>query len=121
MEQHGAAGGQVGPGGQVGGQEGGQYLLTPAHSHPDHFTRGSLIQLASGKMKKVEELETEDFLTSALDSPEVSIDQSTLVRLEPAHHGGLAVLSFTVGKKNLQVSYKNLPIQSHCFQTPYNT
>ena len=50
---------------------GGRYLLTPADSHPAHFTRGSLIQLASGQMKKVEELDTDDFLSSAAHSPEV--------------------------------------------------
>ena len=50
---------------------GSRYLLTPADSHPAHFTRGSLIQLASGQMKKVEQLDTEDFLSSAAHSPEV--------------------------------------------------
>ena len=52
---------------------GGRYLLSPADSHPAHFTRGSLIQLASGQMKKVEELDTEDFLSSAAHSPEVNL------------------------------------------------
>ena len=55
------------------GGGGGRYLLTPADSHPAHFTRGSLIQLASGQMKKVEELDTDDFLSSAAHSPEVSL------------------------------------------------
>ena len=103
---------------------GSRYLLTPADSHPAHFTRGSLIQLASGQMKKVEQLDTEDFLSSAAHSPEVglaiflrkknvdqsdscqvSIDQSTLIRLEPTQATGLCVLSFSVGKRNLQVIY----------------
>ena len=101
---------------------GSRYLLTPADSHPAHFTRGSLIQLASGQMKKVEQLDTEDFLSSAAHSPEVglaiflkknvdqfnscqvSIDQSTLIRLEPTQATGLCVLSFSVGKRNLQVN-----------------
>ena len=52
----------------------------------------------------MEELETEDFLSSAAHSPEVSIDQSTLVRLEPTLATGVCVLGFSVGKKNLQVS-----------------
>ena len=50
-------------------------MLTPADSHPAHFTRGSLIQLASGQMKKVEELDTDDFLSSAAHSPEVNVPQ----------------------------------------------
>ena len=58
-------------GGSRLGGGGGRYLLTPADSHPAHFTRGSLIQLASGQMKKVEELDTDDFLSSAAHSPEV--------------------------------------------------
>ena len=81
-----------------------------------------MIQLASGQMKKVEQLDTEDFLSSAAHSPEVglaiflkknvdqfnscqvSIDQSTLIRLEPTQATGLCVLSFSVGKRNLQVN-----------------
>ena len=47
---------------------GSQPLASPRlHTSPhpglqNHFTRGSLIQLAGGDMKRVEELETEDFI-----------------------------------------------------------
>jgi hypothetical protein len=73
-------------------------------SHPIHFHRGSLIQLASGQTKKVEELETEDFISSARSNPDVTIDDSTLVKIETDVAPGCAALTFSVGKENLMVT-----------------
>jgi len=55
-------------------------------------------------MKKVEELQTEDFINSAATSPDVSLDQSTLVRVEVAKGSSTAALGFQVGREKLQVS-----------------
>lgn len=66
---------------------------------PPYFKKGSLIQLASGEMKKVEDLETEDFVDSAKHCPDLSIEHATVVRLEPVQSSGLLLLSFTVGKR----------------------
>ena len=77
---------------------------TPSSTHPPavvippYFKKGSVIQLASGEMKKVEDLETEDFLESAKLCHDLSIDHATVVRLEPVQSTGLFLLSFSVGK-----------------------
>ena len=73
-------------------------------SHPIHFHKGSLIQLASGLTKKVEELETEDFISSARSNPDVTIDHSTLVKIETDVAPGCVALTFSVGKENLMVT-----------------
>ena len=70
-EEREGKGGRVSVGGgevSGGGAEGGEYLLTAASSHPEHFTRGSLIQLASGRMKKVGRALSLDFAASGLPS-----------------------------------------------------
>ena len=46
-----------------------------------HFQKGSLIQLSSGQTKKVEDLETEDFICSARSNPDITFDHSTLVEI----------------------------------------
>lgn len=72
--------------------------------YPAHFTRGSLIQLANGEMKQVEHLVTEDFIRSAEFSPDVRIDHSTVVKLDPVAATGSVLLSFSVGKQKIQVN-----------------
>jgi hypothetical protein len=55
-------------------------------------------------MKKVEGLETEDFIRSAEFSPDVRIDHSTVVKLDPVPATGSVLLSFSVGKQRIQVT-----------------
>ena len=45
------------------------------------FNKGSLIQLASGDFKHIEDLQTEDFIKSASVSPDFSLQHSKLMRL----------------------------------------
>ena len=45
------------------------------------FTKGSLIQLASGDTKNIEDLHTEDFIKSASICPDLSLQHSKLIRL----------------------------------------
>ena len=71
--------------------------------HRTHFHKGSLIQLASGQMKKVEDLETEDFISSARSNQDVTLDHSTLVKIETDVAPGCVALTFSVGKSNLMV------------------
>ncbi|XP_050545287.1 ataxin-1-like [Daktulosphaira vitifoliae] len=60
---------------------------TPEPSSPpaktSNFTKGSLIRLANGHIKKVEDMRTEDFLSSVENSDKHRIDPSTVVRIEP--------------------------------------
>ena len=74
--------------------------------------QGSLIQLADGSLKRVEDLQTEDFLRSADASADVRIDRSTVVRLErpsppPTSSStpppSSVLLTFSVGRARVQV------------------
>jgi len=80
------------------------YRLSPGPHLQTHFRRGSLIQLANGRMKKVEDLETSDFISSAETSSDVNLEQSTLVRLDTDTINNTASLAFCVGAEKLQVS-----------------
>jgi len=81
-----------------------QQPLPSRPSYPTHFHKGSLIQLASGHMKKVEELETEDFISSARSNQDVTLDHSTLVKIDKNVTLGFVDLTFKVGRENLQVT-----------------
>lgn len=72
--------------------------------HPTYFTKGSIIQLANGLLKQVEELTTDDFVESAALSTNLSMDRSTVVKIEEKPESGLAVLGFSVGFKQVQVT-----------------
>ena len=76
---------------------------------PEHFRKGSLIQLATGKTKNVEDLKTADFIESADLCPEVSLEHSTIVRLERIQLSGLFLLSFNVGKNTAEVTISASP------------
>merc|ERR1719402_9520 len=84
--------------------EGDAEMMVGQPGYPAHFTKGSLIQLANGEMKKVEDLETEDFIRSAEFSPDVRIDHSPVVKLDPVPATGSVLLSFSVGKQRIQVT-----------------
>ena len=69
-----------------------------------YFRAGSLIQLASGHMKKVEDLNTDDFVTSAASCPDISIDQARVARLEQSPESGLFTIVFSVTRGQEMVS-----------------
>nr|XP_006002926.1 PREDICTED: ataxin-1 isoform X3 [Latimeria chalumnae] len=75
---------------------------------PPYFMKGSIIQLANGELKKVEDLKTEDFIQSAEISSELKIDSSTVERIEDSHNPGFAVIQFAVGEHRAQVSVEVL-------------
>ncbi|XP_054620214.1 ataxin-1a [Dunckerocampus dactyliophorus] len=81
----------------------------PPSSLPPYFVKGSIIQLADGELKRVEELKTEDFIQSAEISRELKIDSSTVERIEGSHASpDLAVVQFSVGEHRAQVSVEVL-------------
>lgn len=97
--------------------------LSPSHTSPPglhappppllpHFTKGSLIELASGRLKRVEELRTEDFLRSADTSPEFHLSTCTVQQISSS-----AVHGFS----HLQVHLTDLDTQVRvlAFITPY--
>lgn len=73
-------------------------------SLPPYFIKGSIIQLADGELKRVEDLKTEDFIQSAEISSELKIDSSTVERIEGSHTSpNFAVVQFSVGEHRAQV------------------
>uniref|UniRef100_A0A7N4PEW2 Ataxin 1 n=1 Tax=Sarcophilus harrisii TaxID=9305 RepID=A0A7N4PEW2_SARHA len=75
---------------------------------PPYFMKGSIIQLANGELKKVEDLKTEDFIQSAEISNDLKIDSSTVERIEDSPTPGIAVIQFAVGEHRAQVSVEVL-------------
>ncbi|XP_042321231.1 ataxin-1 isoform X2 [Sceloporus undulatus] len=70
---------------------------------PPYFMKGSIIQLANGELKKVEDLKTEDFIQSAEISSDLKIDSSTVERIDDSHNPGIAMIQFAVGEHRAQV------------------
>ncbi|KAL8182545.1 UNVERIFIED_CONTAM: Ataxin-1 [Gekko kuhli] len=70
---------------------------------PPYFMKGSIIQLANGELKKVEDLKTEDFIQSAEISGDLKIDSSTVERIDDSHNPGIAMIQFAVGEHRAQV------------------
>ncbi|EHB12450.1 Ataxin-1 [Heterocephalus glaber] len=88
-----------------------QSVASPAAAPPTlppYFMKGSIIQLANGELKKVEDLKTEDFIQSAEISNDLKIDSSTVERIEDSHSPGVAVIQFAVGEHRAQVLGKPL-------------
>lgn len=74
-------------------------------SLPPFFMRGSIIQLADGELKRVEDLKTEDFIQSAEISSELKIDSSTVERIDSGQSPNAVVIQFSVGELKAQVGY----------------
>ncbi|XP_036819315.1 ataxin-1-like isoform X2 [Oncorhynchus mykiss] len=78
---------------------------TPAPSNPSHFMKGAIIQLATGELKRVEDLQTQDFVRSAEVSGGLKIDSSMVVDIRTSQQRpGLVVLHFTVGEQQSKVT-----------------
>lgn len=72
---------------------------------PPFFMRGSIIQLADGELKRVEDLKTEDFIQSAEISSELKIDSSTVERIDSGQSPNVVVIQFSVGELKAQVRH----------------
>ena len=84
------------------------------HQHPvgHHFDAGSVIDLGDGRFKRIEELDSGDFLRSAArgearrrrgGDDELDVDMSRVVHMEHNHERQTAVLGFAVGDRDTQV------------------
>ncbi|XP_039593718.1 ataxin-1 [Polypterus senegalus] len=80
----------------------------PTPTLPPYFMKGSIIQLADGELKKVEDLKTEDFIQSAEISNDLKIDSSTVERIEGSQNASFAIIQFAVGEHRAQVSVEVL-------------
>ncbi|KAM5138069.1 ataxin-1-like [Mantella aurantiaca] len=77
----------------------------PPHSTtlPSHFMKGAIIQLATGELKRVEDLQTQDFVRSAEVSGGLKIDSSTVVDIQDSQWPGFVTLHFIVGEQQSKV------------------
>ncbi|KAM9301891.1 ataxin-1-like [Gastrophryne carolinensis] len=77
----------------------------PPHSTtlPSHFMKGAIIQLATGELKRVEDLQTQDFVRSAEVSGGLKIDSSTVVDIQESQWPGFMTLQFVVGEQQSKV------------------
>ena len=84
------------------------HVQGPIEPHPaadlPHFAKGSLIELAGGRLKRVEELRTEDFLRSADTSPEFHLSSCTVLDISPGSTHGFSQLQVLLADRNTQVS-----------------
>lgn len=78
-------------------------LLAP--TGPSHFMKGAIIQLATGELKRVEDLQTQDFVRSAEMSGGLKIDSSMVVDIRASQQRpGLVALHFNVGEQQSKVT-----------------
>lgn len=70
---------------------------------PGNFAKGSLIQLHNGELRKIEDMRTEDFISSAERSPELRLAESTVVKIEEYQHTGNATITLTYNQRRAQV------------------
>ncbi|KAM7015268.1 ataxin-1-like [Tautogolabrus adspersus] len=76
-----------------------------APCNPSHFMKGAIIQLATGELKRVEDLQTQDFVRSAEVSGGLKIDSSMVVDIRASQQRpGLVSLHFTVGEQQSKVT-----------------
>ncbi|XP_043925869.1 ataxin-1-like [Protopterus annectens] len=73
-------------------------------SLPSHFMKGAIIQLATGELKRVEDLQTHDFVRSAEITGSLKIDSSTLVDVKESSRSGYVSLHFIVGEQQSKVN-----------------
>ena len=67
--------------------------------------KGAIIQLATGELKRVEDLQTQDFVRSAEVSGGLKIDSSMVVDIRASQQrAGLVALHFTVGEQQNKVT-----------------
>lgn len=77
----------------------------PAPCNPSHFMKGAIIQLATGELKRVEDLQTQDFVRSAEVSGGLKIDSSLVMDIRASQQRpGLVSLHFTVGEQQSKVT-----------------
>jgi ataxin 1/1L len=68
-----------------------------------NFTRGSLIELSNGSLRRVEDLRTEDFVLSAEKSVDLQLADSTVVKILPASNN-FVMITFSYDNNRSKVS-----------------
>ena len=81
----------------------GQFPPAPPQVPPP-FIKGSIIQLATGDLKRVEDLTTDDFIHSTRLCPDLKLETSTVVKIEDGSDSGSTHITFTINSSKTQVS-----------------
>lgn len=72
-----------------------------------NFTRGSLIELSNGSLRRVEDLRTEDFVLSAEKSHDLQLADSTVVKILPANNNYIMItFSYDNNRSKVDVNCK---------------
>ena len=92
------------PGSLIQMQSGQFHGSTQTVQIPPPFLKGSIIQLASGELKRVEDLTTEDFIQSTKLCPDLNLETSTIILIQESADTATANVSFTINSTKAQVS-----------------
>lgn len=79
-------------------------LNTNNNTVPGNFAKGSLIQLDTGELRRVEDMRTEDFVLSAERNPELRLAESTVVRIEENPIAGSTTITLSYNQNRTQAS-----------------
>ncbi|CAO2623536.1 Atxn1l [Lemmus lemmus] len=82
--------------------------VTSSHL-PSHFMKGAIIQLVTGELKRVEDLQTQGFVRSAEVSGGLKVDSSTVVDIQESQWPRFVMLHFVVGEQHSKVSIEVPP------------
>lgn len=64
------------------------------------YRKGTMVQLADGSLRRVEEMTTNDFLSSVEATPDLAVDESRVIRIqEKGANPGHAFITLEVGRK----------------------
>ena len=89
-----------------GGGEGVLPLPLPPsqqNQHPSYFMKGSIIKLPNGKVKRIEDLRTEDFVQSAQVSGDHRLYSLTVIKFEEFTDREEANLDFSIANYEVSV------------------
>lgn len=76
---------------------------------PLHFRKGSLIQLEGGRLKPVEQMETEDFIESTKLSKNLSIEKSKIIGIRDKTKDSMVLITFAVGESKREFTIEANP------------
>ncbi|KXJ24232.1 ataxin-1-like [Exaiptasia diaphana] len=82
---------------------GNQGLPLPTNIPPP-FQKGSIIQLKSGALKRVEDLQTDDFVQSVNLCPELKLETSTVTSIRKNDEVGMSLIGFSINSSKTQVT-----------------
>jgi len=73
-------------------------LSDPQLQYPMCYKKGSVIQLSDGSLRKVEDMKTQDFISSASSAANLRVDTSIVAKIEDKGQNS-ALVTFSVGSK----------------------